>query len=92
MVVINGNLNARRDRDEVIHSVVIPHVQANRGMIFMHDNRAKQPAQPHPSWHQPGTGVEMAFKTPDLNPIGTCWTGAFASTQFNGTSMTLRRI
>lgn len=37
-VVVKQNLNPQRYQDLIIRSCVIPHVQANRGMVFMQDN------------------------------------------------------
>ena len=42
LVVINGNLNAQRYRDEILAPVVIPYVNANGNAIFQQDN-----ARPH---------------------------------------------
>ena len=38
LVIINGNLNAQRYRDEILALVVIPYVNANPNAIFQQDN------------------------------------------------------
>ena len=71
LVIINGNLNAQRYRDEILAPVVIPYMNANPNAIFQQDN-----ARPHTvrltTQYQQANNVdvmEWPSKSPDLCPI-----------------------
>ena len=75
LVIINGNLNVQRYRDEILTPVVIPYVNANPNAIFQQDN-----ARPHTArltmQYLPANNVdvmEWSSKSPDLSPVEQVW-------------------
>ena len=70
-VIINGNLNAQRYRDEILAPVVIPYVNANPNTIFQQDNARPHTARLTTQYLQANNVdvFERPSKSPDLSPI-----------------------
>ena len=75
LVIINGNLNAQRYRDEILAPVVIPYVNANPNAIFQQDNARPHTARLTTQYLQANNVdvMEWPSKSPDLSPIEQEW-------------------
>ena len=74
LVVIAGNLNAVRYREDILPHVV-PFLQAHRDMTFQHDNATSQSAISVRDFLQDRNVNVLPWlaKSPDLNPIEHVW-------------------
>ena len=75
LIIINGNLNAQRYRDEILAPVVIPYVNANPNAIFQQDNACPHTARLTAQYLQANNVdvFEWPSKSPDLSPIEQVW-------------------
>ena len=75
LVIINGNLNAQRYRDEILAPVVILYVNANPNAIFQQNNARPHTAQLTTQYLQANNVdvMEWPSKSPDLSPIEQVW-------------------
>ena len=71
LVIINGNLNAKRYRDEILAPVVILYVNANPNAIFQQDSARSHTAQLTTQYLQANNVdvMEWPSKFLDLSPI-----------------------
>ena len=74
-VIINGNVNAQRYRDEILAPVVIPYVIANPNAIFQQDNARPHTARLTTQYLQANNVdvMEWPSKSLDLSPIEQVW-------------------
>ena len=75
LVIINGNLNAQRYRDEILAPVVITYVNATPNAIFQQDNARPHTARLTTQYLQANNVdvMEWPSKSPDLSPIEQVW-------------------
>ena len=75
LVVIAGNLNAVRYREDILLPHVVPFLQANPDMTLQHDNATSHTARSVRNFLQDrNVGVlTWAAKSPALNPIEHVW-------------------
>ena len=75
LIILNGNLNAQRYRDEILAPVVIPYIQANHNAIFQQDNARPHTARLTTQFLQANNVNVMDWpsKSPDLSPIEQIW-------------------
>ena len=75
LVIIIGNLNAQRYRDEILAPVVILYVNANPNAIFQQDNARPYTARLTTQYLQANNVdvMEWPSKSPDLSPIEQVW-------------------
>ena len=75
LVFVQGNLTARRFQDEIVQPVLVPHLQANRGMLLAQDNANCHVARTTQNMFV-ANGVRALpwpAKSPDMNPIEHIW-------------------
>ena len=77
LVVIAGNLTAVRYREDILLPHVVPFLQAPPDMTLQHDNATSHTALSVRDFLQDRhvSVLPWPAKSPDLNPIGTCWMG-----------------
>ena len=75
LVIINGNLNAQRYRDEILSPMVIPYVNANPNAIFQQDNAHPHTVRLTIQYLQVNNVdvFEWPSKSPDLSPTEQVW-------------------
>ena len=75
LIILNGNLNAQRYRDEILAPVVIPYIQANHNAIFQQDNARPHTARLTTQFLQANNVnvMDWPFTSPDLSPIEQIW-------------------
>ena len=78
LVVIAGNLNTVRYREDILLSHVVPFLQAHPDMTLQHDNATSHIAHSVREFLQDRNVSVLPWpaKSPDLNlTSGTCWIG-----------------
>ena len=76
LVVIRGNLNAQRYRDDILRPVVVPFLQQQpRGLIFQHDNARPHTARLTQNFLANANVQVLPWPacSPDMNPIEHLW-------------------
>ena len=75
LVVIAGNLNAVRYREDILLPHVVPFLQAHPDMALQHDNANSQTASSVHDFLQDRNVAVLPWpvKSPDLNPIEHAW-------------------
>ena len=75
LVVIAGNLNAVRYREDILLPHVVPFLQAHPDMTLQHDNATSHTARSVRDFLQDRNVSVLSWpvKNPDLNPIEHVW-------------------
>ena len=75
VVVIAGNLNAVRYREDILLPHVVPFLQAHPDMTLQHDNATSHTARSVRDFLQDRnvSVLPWSVKSPDLNPIEQVW-------------------